>query len=310
MKKKWLLALCLAAVCGTGAASMAADPAVPAETAAAETAVSEAAASGKKSSGWANFKPLLSEEEANRPVSEEEAQESRAAETRAAAAFIAARCAAVKALDGIDVGANRKIANESYSEAIREVNRATSLDPRNASAWLLGAQIYRARGGMSYAKKYFFEAYSGYVQRAYEAEMGDNASPEEAMKYDLVEAVLCLASDQTYWPEILEFGDDETQRLIGRMYAESAVQKLDAAAAEQYDFQRLATGLLLDKQEEAREIATKILAGPESKIREIVEKEYVNMADKGEWYWRVPSREQAVKEFLLRNISLLTEAEE
>lgn len=306
MKKKWLLALCLAAVCGTGAASMAADPAVPAETAAAETAVSEAAESGKKSSEWADFKPLLSEEEANRPVSEEEARESRAAETRAAAAFIAARCAAVKALDGIDIGANRKIANENYSEAIREVNRATSLDPRNASAWLLGAQIYRTRGGLSYAKKYFFEAEAVYI-------LAPEDSPQKAGNL-LSFAVLNHAADPKLFLEWELHEYDPDHKIESLAYSQLAMEDMSADTAKegsaQRNFQWFVAYLIQDEPEKAKEMLDTILAGPAGKVREAVEKEYVNMADKGEWYWRVPSREQAVKEFLLRNISLLTEAEE
>ena len=80
--------------------------------------------------------------------------------------------------------------NEEYAIAIDRISKVVTIDRENADAWLLGAQIYRARGGLSYAKNYFSHAIA-----AYEKKLIENIHESKAkLKY----AIACYASDERY----------------------------------------------------------------------------------------------------------------
>lgn len=57
---------------------------------------------------------------------------------------------------------DKRIANAKYTEAIKNINLALAIVPESAEYRLLAAQIYRHRGGLSYAKNYFTQACSLY----------------------------------------------------------------------------------------------------------------------------------------------------
>ena len=44
---------------------------------------------------------------------------------------------------------------EAFNDAIKAINLATTKNAENPSYWLLDSRIYRSRGGVAYAKKFF-----------------------------------------------------------------------------------------------------------------------------------------------------------
>lgn len=229
-----------------------------------------------------------------------DAQESMLLCAHASASYQAALTAQADALAGIDTAANRKRANESFTDAIRAVSKATALDKENKTAWLLGSKIYRSKGGAGYAKKYFGEAYWLYLSQLSER-------PED-VGAALALAVVCRAGDTRYWSEEDEvFEQKKTEYFLeGEIYAAGAIRKLSEAKTPtaKEDFQKLAACILLQDAKQA-DAAAETLAARGGAFGKAAE-EYRSMAARGKWYWPVASRESAECEFLLWNMALLT----
>lgn len=181
-------------------------------------------------------------------------------------------------------------ANAKYAEAIDYISKSVALDKDNADAWLLGAQIYRARGGISYAKNYFAHA-----QAAYEKKMIENmASPDAKIKY----AIACYAGDARY---LTEYSDYK----VGAYIAANEALKLIAAEEKEkhlprYDLPKLLAHIIL--QDQYVDDALNLLKHDYEKNSleyKLASEMYEDMAASGKWLWSVSSKENAEKEFLL-----------
>lgn len=228
-------------------------------------------------------------------------QESMLLCAHASASYQAALAAQADALAGVDTAANRKRANENFADAIRAVSKATALDKENKTAWLLGSKIYRAKGGASYARKYFGEAYWLYLSQLSERP-GDVGTA-------LALAVVCRAGDTRYWSDTDEVFEQKKADyfLEGEIYAAGALRKLSESKAPtaKEDFQKLAAYILLRDTEQADAAAAKLAESSGGSFAKAAE-EYRSMVSQGKWLWPVASRESAECEFLLWHISLLT----
>ena len=85
---------------------------------------------------------------------------------------------------------DKRIANAKYTEAIKNINLALAIIPDSAEYSLLAAQIYRHRGGLSYAKNYFTQACS-----LYEKQLKDYP---DSITLNLQYAIACYAGDARY----------------------------------------------------------------------------------------------------------------
>lgn len=78
-----------------------------------------------------------------------------------------------------------------YAEAIKQVNLALQEEPDNYVSQLLAAQIYRSKGGASYAKSYYLEA-----EKIIQDKLHEN--PDD-IKINTEYAILNYACDVRYW---------------------------------------------------------------------------------------------------------------
>lgn len=180
--------------------------------------------------------------------------------------------------------------NEEYAIAIDRISKVVTIDRDNADAWLLGAQIYCARGGLSYAKNYFSHAIAAYEKRLIE----NINNPKVKLKY----AIACYASDARY----LSNYNDYT---LSAYIAASESLKLIAVEEEKnvlpsYDLDKLVAHIILhdDKVEDCLQVLKK-RHDKKSLEYKLASDVYEGMVKQGKWFWTVNSRESAEKEFLL-----------
>lgn len=81
--------------------------------------------------------------------------------------------------------------SEMYAKSISNISKATALEQNNSDYWLLGSQIWRGKGGISYAKRYFSNAEELMLQRL-EANHNDVVA-------NLDYAIACYAGDVRFW---------------------------------------------------------------------------------------------------------------
>ena len=92
---------------------------------------------------------------------------------------------------------DKRVANVKYTEAIKNINLALAIIPDSAEYRLLAAQIYRHRGGLSYAKNYFNHACS-----LYEKQLKDYP---DSITLNLQYAIACYAGDARYYPDYEDY---------------------------------------------------------------------------------------------------------
>ena len=77
--------------------------------------------------------------------------------------------------------------SKMYAKAISEISKSIALAPNNSDYWLLGSQIYRAKGGISYATRYFNNAEVLMLEKL-------GANPDDVTA-NLDYAIACYAGD-------------------------------------------------------------------------------------------------------------------
>lgn len=186
--------------------------------------------------------------------------------------------------------ANAFTANENYAFAIDNISQAVALDKDNAEAWLLGAQIYRARGGIGYAKNYFSHA-----QALYEKKLVENMNdPSAKLKY----AIACYAGDSRY---LSDYGNYK----MGAVIAANEALKLITVTENnkdkpENDLAKFAAYLILqDSHAEEALLLLKKHHDKDSLEYKLATEIYEDMVAQGKWFWPVSSKENAEKEFLV-----------
>ncbi|MBQ8418238.1 MAG: hypothetical protein IJX10_06365 [Phascolarctobacterium sp.] len=81
--------------------------------------------------------------------------------------------------------------SKMYAKAISEISKACALEPSNSDYLLLGSQVWRAKGGISYAKSYFAKAEAVLKQRL-------EVNPDD-ITANLDYAIACYAGDVRFW---------------------------------------------------------------------------------------------------------------
>ena len=173
--------------------------------------------------------------------------------------------------------------SEPYAEAISAIAQATTLEPENVDYLLLASQIYRGKGGISYAKEYFSRAESILQEQLL-------AQPD-SIDANLEYAILCYAGDVRYWP------DYDSYREKAKKHAEHVIalykradQKSQKSGSNQIP---LALAFLIKGDNASCE---KLLAAMDHPTAGFYYELYEETVKKNEWFW--PAKD-AGKEFLL-----------
>ncbi len=198
--------------------------------------------------------------------------------------------------------------SKMYAKAISDISKACALEPLNADYLLLGSQIWRGKGGISYAKSYFAKAENLLKQKL-------DLSPND-IPANLDYAIICYAGDVRFWNNYSKY------KKQAEKYAEKVITlcKDELKKEDNSNFVRVMAmaNLVLDKQDECQELFGKAKQmDSEDKgfslwkflgfEEETVERESINIfyADlfentvaKKQWLWKVDSK-NIDKEFLL-----------
>ncbi len=81
--------------------------------------------------------------------------------------------------------------SKMYAKAISDISKACAMEPLNADYLLLGSQIWRGKGGISYAKSYFTKA-ENLLKQKLELVPNDIST-------NLDYAIACYAGDVRFW---------------------------------------------------------------------------------------------------------------
>lgn len=185
------------------------------------------------------------------------------------------------------------VANAKYTEAIKNINLALVIIPDSAEYRLLAAQIYRHRGGLSYAKNYFAQACT-----LYEKQLKDYP---DSVTLNLQYAIACYAGDARYYP------DYEDYKSRACLYAKQTLKLLENNKNQYSEAEallpRLLAYVLLQEYDAAAKTVKRInsICGKYSPAYTLAE-EYERLADDGQWLWRVSRKEDAEKDFLLYSV--------
>lgn len=185
------------------------------------------------------------------------------------------------------------VANAKYTEAIKNINLALAIIPDSAEYRLLAAQIYRHRGGLSYAKNYFTQACT-----LYEKQLKDYP---DSITLNLQYAIACYAGDARYYP------DYENYKSRACLYAKQTLKLLEQNQNQYSEadtlLPRLLAYVLLQDYDAATRTVKRInsICGKYSPAYTLAE-EYERLVADGQWLWRVSSKEDAEKYFLLYSI--------
>lgn len=188
---------------------------------------------------------------------------------------------------------DKRTANAKYTEAIKNINLALAIIPESAEYRLLAAQIYRHRGGLSYAKSYFTQACS-----LYEKQLKDYP---DSITLNLQYAIACYAGDARYYP------DYEDYKSRACLYAKQTLKLLEQNKNQYSEadtlLPRLLAYVLLQDYDAAAKTVKRInsICGKYSPAYTLAE-EYERLAADGQWLWRVSLKEDAEKDFLLYSV--------
>lgn len=188
---------------------------------------------------------------------------------------------------------DKRTANAKYTEAIKNINLALAIIPESAEYKLLAAQIYRYRGGLGYAKNYFAQ-----VCTLYEKQLKDYP---DSITLNLQYAIACYAGDARYYP------DYEGYKSRAVLYAGKTLKLLENNKNQYSEadtlLPRLLAYVLLQDYNAAAKTVKRInsIYGKYSPSYALAE-EYERLAADGQWLWRVSSKEDAEKDFLLYSV--------
>lgn len=188
---------------------------------------------------------------------------------------------------------DKRVANAKYTEAIKNINLALAIIPDSAEYRLLAAQLYRHRGGLSYAKNYFNQACS-----LYEKQLKDYP---DSITLNLQYAIACYAGDARYYPEYEEY------KSRACLYAMQTLKLLEQNKNQYSEAEallpRLLAYVLLQDYNEAAKTAKRINSiCAQYSLAYAWAEQYERLATDGQWLWRVSSKEDAEKDFLLYSV--------
>lgn len=206
----------------------------------------------------------------------------------------AAEGAALNAYEAALVATDKQLANSKYIEAIKNINIAVAAAPENAEFKLLGSQIYRHRGGLSYARNYFSEACE-----LYEKQLKDYP---ESITLNLQYAIACYAGDARYYPDYNEY------KVRAYLYANQTLKLLEQAdnkyKEEQILLPKLLAYVILQDYTKAAKLAKRVkYICDKHSLDYTLAEEYEQLVANGQWLWRVSSKENAEKDFLLSSVT-------
>lgn len=178
-----------------------------------------------------------------------------------------------------------KTSTDAYADAISSIAKAVKAEPGRVDYLTLASLIYRGKGGISYAKKYFSEA-----EKAARAKI--NAVPKDIGAH-LDYAILCYAGDARFSEKALAYKREaqreasKTIELCERALKEGTenvgVRRAEAMAH-----------LIKGNKKECKKILQ--LAAKESDTDKFVADLYNDTVDKNKWFWDI---KEVDKEFLL-----------
>ena len=168
--------------------------------------------------------------------------------------------------------------SELYAKAISAISRATAIEPNNISYLILASQIYRAKGGMPYAKEYFSRAQSLMEEQL--------AIQPNNIYVNLQYAIVCYSGDVRYWQNYDKYNHEATRYANKVIYLSDKSSDLREATAISYLIKGDAKRFEKIMQDVAKSNDT-------AKFYYTL---YHDTVAKGQWLW--PSK-SADKEFLL-----------
>ena len=137
--------------------------------------------------------------------------------------------------------------SKMYAKAISDISKACALEPANSDCLLLGSQIWRGKGGVSYAKSYFTNAEAVLRQRL-------EANPDDIV-VNLDYAIACYAGDVRFWNNYSEYEKH------AKKYAEKVVslckEKLKKEDNSNLVRVMAMAKLILGKRDECQELLAK-----------------------------------------------------
>lgn len=202
-----------------------------------------------------------------------------------------------------------------YAGAVKNINQAIVLKRDYAGAYLLASQIYRGKGGISYAKKYFNKALDVSADKL-------TACPDD-IALNLEYSIMCCAGDARYWTDYSKYKDfaamqarrvlvlceQQESRKSTKPVAEVkdnntnenivAANKVEAAKKD-YAFSKFLAYIVLEDYDNALLTAEKILAQTQANaLQKELAALYKDSVAQGKYLWVKNNRENAEKEFLL-----------
>ena len=189
---------------------------------------------------------------------------------------------------------DKQVANAKYTEAIKQINLALVAAPEIAEYKLLASQIYRSRGGLSYARNYFSKACALYEQQLKEY--------PESITLNLQYAIACYAGDARYYPDYNEY------KIRSYLYANQTlklIEKYEKQFGEQQTLlPKFLAYVLLQDYAQTEKTAKRInYVCNENSLEYVSAEQYEQLVAHGQWLWRVSSKANAEKDFLLYNIN-------
>ena len=202
--------------------------------------------------------------------------------------------AALSAYEAAMTATDKQLANINYIEAIKNINVAVASVPWNAEFWVLASQIYRHRGGLSYARNYFLEACKIYEKQLQEY--------PESITLNLQYAIACYAGDARYYPDYNDY------KVRSYLHANQALKLLEQVKLrsneEQFLLPQLLAYVILQDYAKVGKLAQRIkYVCDKHSFDYTLAEQYEQLVTNGQWLWRVSSKENAEKEFLLYSIT-------
>ena len=176
------------------------------------------------------------------------------------------------------------VQNEGYAAAIREISKACKLEPQNAEYLMLASQIYRSKGGSSYAKDYFSRA-----ERILHERM--EAAPDD-VHADLDYAIACLAGEGRFSKTYQQQGEQALAKVIRLCEPELKSKQKHGGLVR-----ALGIAYLLKGETEKGEKVLSMAADLGTTSRFYYEL-YRDTAKNGTWIWPV-GKNGAVREFCM-----------
>lgn len=203
-----------------------------------------------------------------------------------------AQWAALAAYEAARKTTDKQLANSKYTEAIKNINLAITVAPDIAEYQLLASQIYRYRGGLSYARGYFAKACELYERQLKEY--------PESVTLSLQYAIACYAGDARYYPDYNEY------KIRSYLFANQTLKLLEQGKYQENQalFPELLANIILQNYAQADKLAKRIkYVCAKDSLEYASAEQYEQLAANGQWLWRVSSKENAEKDFLLYSVS-------